>query len=97
GRSISRSRDIPGDGLVETSLRLPPVERDYDASFWQTFEVRCRLGECLPEVPLINDVVAVEDRPRPMAADLHGDRHVNPRPHHVPHSCSTEVVQELSG
>jgi len=45
GRSISRSRDIPGDGLVETSLRLPPVERDYDASFWQTFEVYCRFGQ----------------------------------------------------
>lgn len=43
-----------------------------------------------------NDVVAVEDGPRPVTRDLHGDSLGNPRANHVPNRRPPEIVEELS-
>src|SRR5262245_27761015 len=44
----------------------------------------------------MDDVIAVKDTSRLMAADLHGATFGNTRPHHVPHGCSPEIVEEFS-
>src|SRR5215510_13631280 len=63
----------------------------------QSRDVCFRRRQRATYVVFADDVVAVENGPRPVPADLHGDGHVDPRPYHVPHRRSTEVVEEFFG
>lgn len=59
--------------------------------------IRLGLSHGFSEIGFGNDVVAVEDSPRLVAADIHGDTLVNTGSDCVPYSCATQVVEHPAG
>jgi hypothetical protein len=51
---------------------------------------------CLPKIGLVDDVVAVKDGPRFVAANRHGYALGNSGPDHVPNSRPAEVVEDAA-
>src|SRR5258705_6112797 len=80
------------------SLRRPcrPQSRDDPVGRLRAHVVARALHR-LAKIVLGGDVVAVEDRARPVAGDLHRHPFPDSRPHHVAHAAASEIVEETSG
>ena len=68
----ARLPDVAGRFCSLDGVRLPPLEWEYDPSVRQASKVRRRLGQGIPNISLIDDVVAIIHCACSVPTDLHG-------------------------
>ena len=87
----------PRSHLLHQPDRLHLFSVPLSLALAHLLQVLLELGGGLDDVALADDVVALEDGTRPVAADGHGDPLRHAGPDEVPDPGAAEVVEEEAG